>query len=81
MKSFKDSARLRSMMTRVNTLDELKGIMAEVDRDIPFPPGGMRVRRGKSSGTQKVSLPEDYLEDLDDCTPPGADAEQLVSGG
>ena len=41
----------------------------------------MRVPRGKSGGTQKVALPEGYLDDLDDDTPPGAEAEALVSGG
>ena len=47
----------------------------------PFPPSAMRVPRGKSAGTQQVSLPEGYLDDLDDATPPGADAEDAGSGG
>ncbi len=41
----------------------------------------MRVPRGKGSGTQAVSLPENYLLDRDDATPPGADAEDEFSGG
>jgi len=41
----------------------------------------MRVPRGKTAGTQKVALPEGYLEHLDDDTPPGADAEAADSGG
>ena len=45
------------------------------------PPSAMRVPRGKGSGTQAVSLPENYLLDREDATPPGADAEDEFSGG
>ena len=41
----------------------------------------MRVPRGKSGGRQKVALPEGYLDDLSDATPPGAEAEDPASGG
>ena len=41
----------------------------------------MRVPRGKTAGTQKVALPEGYLDDLDDATPPGIEAEAADSGG
>jgi hypothetical protein len=41
----------------------------------------MRVPRGKTSGTQKVSLPQGYLDSLDDDTPPGRLAEVADSGG
>jgi hypothetical protein len=41
----------------------------------------MRVPRGKTAGTQRVVLPEGYLDDLDDATPPGAEAEAADSGG
>ncbi len=34
-----------------------------------------------SAAQQKVALPDGYLDDLDDETPPGEDAEVLVSGG
>ena len=80
-KSFRGGARLRQSLIRVRTLDELRAGIADVDRDQPFPPAGMRVKRGKRAGVQKVSLPHGYLDNPDDDTPPGADAEQLVSGG
>jgi hypothetical protein len=41
----------------------------------------MRVPRGKSSGTQQVSLPEGYLDELDNDAPPCAEAEDEFSGG
>ena len=46
-----------------------------------FPAHAMRVPRGKSGGRQKVALPEGYLDDLSDATPPGAEAESTISGG
>jgi uncharacterized protein (DUF3820 family) len=52
-----------------------------IDLEQPFPAGSMRVPRGKSSGTQQVSLPEGYLEHLDDDAPPCAEAEDISDGG
>ena len=47
----------------------------------PYPPEAMRVPRGKTGGTQKVALPEGYLDRFDDDVPPGAEAETADSGG
>jgi uncharacterized protein (DUF3820 family) len=41
----------------------------------------MRLPRGKRAGRQKVALPEGYLDDLEDDTPPGRAAEEAISGG
>ncbi len=80
-KSFFGGAALRQRLTRLSTLDELLAAAAEIDRHLPFPPQGMRVRRGKSASVQKVRLPHGYLEHLDDDTPPGREAETLEDGG
>jgi nifR3 family TIM-barrel protein len=80
-KAFPESARLRARLTRSATLSELSGILDEVNREEPFPPSAMRVPRGRSGGTQKVVLPEGYLDQLDDDAPPGPEAESRVSGG
>jgi hypothetical protein len=80
-KGFPGGAALRERLMRVRTLVELEEILAAADRDLPFPPGAMRVPRGKTAGTQKVALPEGYLDHLDDATPPGAEAETADSGG
>ena len=80
-KSFPRSAALRREMMKARTLDELAACVQDVDRDTPFPPAGMRVRRGKGAGKQKVHLPDGYLDNLDDDTAPGEEAEVLVSGG
>ena len=56
-------------------------MLSAVDRARPYPPAAMRVPRGKTGGTQKVALPEGYLDHLDDDTSPGAEAETADSGG
>jgi nifR3 family TIM-barrel protein len=80
-KGFRDSARLRERLTRVATLAELRDEIAKLDPDEPFPPHALRVPRGKHGGTQRVALPEGYLDRLDDDTPPGPEAEDPTSGG
>jgi len=80
-KGFRGGAPLRERLMHVARLDELERTLAGVDRGQPFPPEAMRVPRGKTSGTQRVALPQGYLEQLDDDTPPGAAAETADSGG
>ncbi len=80
-KGFPGGAALRQRLMQVKTLDELGEVLAGVDRSQPFPPDAVRVPRGKTGGTQKVALPEGYLDQLDDDTPPGILAEAAESGG
>ena len=80
-KGFRGGAPLRERLMRVTTLAGLAEVLSEVDRAHPFPPEAMRVARGKTGGTQKVALPDGYLDDLEDETPPGPAAEAADSGG
>jgi nifR3 family TIM-barrel protein len=80
-KGFRGGAPLRDRLMRVASLAGLEAALADVDRAQPFPPDAMRVPRGKSAGRQKVALPEGYLDDLDDATPPSPLAEVADSGG
>jgi hypothetical protein len=66
---------------QVARLADLRAALADVDRDQPFPPDAVRVPRGKTAGRQKVALPAGYLDDLEDDTPPGVEAEAADSGG
>ena len=66
---------------QVLRLAELGEVLAAVDRSLAYPPEAMRVPRGKSGGVQKVSLPEGYLDHLDDDAVPPAEAEAADSGG
>ena len=80
-KCFPGSAALRQRLMQVLAVDELASVLSAVDRDARYPPEAMRVPRGKTAGTQKVALPEGYLDHLDDDTAPGAEAETADSGG
>jgi nifR3 family TIM-barrel protein len=80
-KGFRGSAELRQKLMQITTLSDLQDGLANIDIEQAFPPSAMRVPRGKSSGIQQVSLPQGYLDNLDDATPPSADAEDAFSGG
>jgi nifR3 family TIM-barrel protein len=82
-KGFPDSTRLRDALIRIESLADLRAILDGVDPSVPFPPHAMRLPRGKRGGTQRVALPEGYLDDLADATPPAAElaAAEAVSGG
>jgi nifR3 family TIM-barrel protein len=80
-KGFKDSARLRQRLTHAASLEELAQLLAQLDGAEPFPAHALRVPRGKSGGRQRVALPDGYLDELDDATPPPAEAEDPASGG
>jgi nifR3 family TIM-barrel protein len=80
-KGFRGGAPLRQRLMQVTRLAELRDVLSGVDREQPFPPDAMRVPRGKTAGRQKVALPEGYLDDLEDDTPPGIEAEAADSGG
>ncbi|HEY6560025.1 MAG TPA: tRNA dihydrouridine synthase DusB [Polyangiaceae bacterium] len=81
-KGFRGSAQVRQALMRVSSEQDLEAVLGQLDSAEAFPPSAMRVPRGKSSGTQVVSLPEGYLEHLDDAIPPEPEAEDdEVSGG
>ncbi len=80
-KGFHGSAKLRNEIMQASTLDTLRAVLERLPKDERFPPRSMRVPRGKTAGTQRVVLPDGFLDDLEDATPPGADAAALASGG
>ncbi len=78
-KGFRGSAQARNAFMRVSTMDELRIVLDTLNPEEPFPPHAMRVPRGKTSGTQTVSLPAGYLDNLHDLTPP--EVEDIADGG
>jgi len=80
-KCFPNGAPLRQRLMQVLALAELQDVLSAVEPGRPYPPEAMRVPRGKTGGTQRVALPEGYLDRLDDDTAPGPEAEAADSGG
>ncbi|HET9217815.1 MAG TPA: tRNA dihydrouridine synthase DusB [Terriglobia bacterium] len=81
-KGFRMTSELRAGLVRVESLEDLRQLFENAERDQPFPPSAMRVIRGKTSGMQKkVSLPLGYLDNLADATPPDGGDEDMGDGG
>jgi nifR3 family TIM-barrel protein len=80
-KCFPGGARLRSALVAAESLVQLADSLAGVPREAPYPAQALRVARGKHGGRQRVSLPEGWLANRDDETPPGREAEDAESGG
>lgn len=80
-KGFRGSTILRELLMHVETLAELDAALRECDGAEPFPAAALRAVRGKRGRLNKVVLPAGYRDSLDDDRPPGAEAEQLSSGG
>jgi nifR3 family TIM-barrel protein len=76
---FPAGSELRRALALVKTRDELNQLLDQLDAAAPFPAaaGGPRGRQGSPA---RVTLPEGWLADPDDCTVPfGADV--MHSGG
>jgi len=78
-KGFPESNKLREELVHARSLAEIEDALSRANPDLEFPPEAMRMKRGKKARTQKVALPEGYLDDRLDATPPGAETED--SGG
>jgi nifR3 family TIM-barrel protein len=82
-KGFRGSAELRAQLVHITSMQELATILSQADPSAPFPPGAMRLPRGKTAGRQRVQLPEGYLARLDDDVPPEEEVgeDSAVDGG
>ncbi|MEZ6017515.1 MAG: tRNA dihydrouridine synthase DusB [Planctomycetota bacterium] len=88
-KGFAGSARVRGALMRIERLEDLRPLLAELDAHAAFPVAALRAGRAKGSKTQRVRLPEGYLDDLEDDTPPRgphtaeeiAEWEKALDGG
>jgi nifR3 family TIM-barrel protein len=71
----------RGRFSMISSLAELDDLLAELDPELTIVPGGERIRRGHTNGPIRVVLPEGYLDDLDDATPPDDAFVMALSGG
>jgi tRNA-dihydrouridine synthase len=81
LKGFPAGGEMRARLNRVGSLEEMRELIGSLDRETPFPDGGMRMVRGHSGSPKDVHLPEGWLDDRDDEVAMPKGAEQLVSGG
>lgn len=79
-KGFSLGSELRRRLAVSGSLAELRGLLDELDLDQPWPVGADGPR-GRTSGRNRVVLPEGWLKDPYDCAAVTADAELETSGG
>ncbi|UNO42089.1 tRNA dihydrouridine synthase DusB [Streptomyces sp. MST-110588] len=79
-KGFSIGSELRKKLAITSSLDELDALMSELDLDQPWPVGADGPR-GRTSGRNRVVLPDGWLDDPYDCAGVGAEAELDTSGG
>ncbi|MEV7424401.1 MULTISPECIES: tRNA dihydrouridine synthase DusB [unclassified Streptomyces] len=80
LKGFSVGSTLRKQLAITSSLAELDELMAGLDLDQPWPVGADGPR-GRTSGNNRVALPDGWLKDPYDCAGIGADAELDTSGG
>ncbi|MBO0656873.1 tRNA dihydrouridine synthase DusB [Streptomyces triculaminicus] len=79
-KGFSVGSELRKKLAIASSLDELDALLSELDLDQAWPTGADGPR-GRTSGRDRVVLPDGWLNDPYDCAVVGADAELDTSGG
>jgi nifR3 family TIM-barrel protein len=72
---------VRRRFAQVHSLDELDDLIALLDPAAALPPGGHRLPRGHTNGPIAVALPDGYLDDPDDTTPPVDAGRAALTGG
>ena len=80
LKGFPAGPMLRDEMARVDSVEELQGLVAQLDADLPFPEEANRMVRGHSHGPRPVRLPSGFLDDRGGDRL-GRQSEEAVSGG
>nr|WSY55083.1 tRNA dihydrouridine synthase DusB [Streptomyces sp. NBC_00886] len=80
LKGFAVGSEMRKRLAITSSLDELRGGLDELDLDQPWPTGADGPR-GRTSGNNRVVLPDGWLKDPYDCAGIGEDAELDTSGG
>ncbi|MGW1884881.1 tRNA dihydrouridine synthase DusB [Streptomyces sp. NPDC001970] len=81
LKGFAVGSEMRKRLAVTSSLDELRAQLSELDLDQPWPVGAADGPRGRTSGNNRVVLPDGWLKDPYDCAGVSEDAELDTSGG
>ncbi|MEE1753399.1 tRNA dihydrouridine synthase DusB [Streptomyces sp. SP18CS02] len=80
LKGFAVGSEMRKRLAVTSSLDELGAQLSELDLEQAWPVGADGPR-GRTSGNNRVVLPDGWLKDPYDCAAISADAELDTSGG
>jgi nifR3 family TIM-barrel protein len=80
---FRGAGAVRAALQRIESLGEMRALLARLDPDEAFPLSGLRASRARDGRRQEVRLPHGYLAARDDDTPPPPSPwdEAAVAGG
>ncbi|MBC8365156.1 MAG: tRNA dihydrouridine synthase DusB [Actinobacteria bacterium] len=81
LKGYATGPAVRRDLQAIESLEDLDRQLAGLDPHLALDPDSLRIPRSHRNGPRRVVLPEGWLDDPDDATPPPAEAEALVSGG
>lgn len=82
LKGFVVGQQVRAALGLVESLDQLDGLLAQLDPAQPFPVAELGSPRGRQGSPQRrVALPEGWLDDTDGAAHDLAAAELGISGG
>jgi len=81
LKGFPDVEDFRKRLLQIHSFKQLNEILSQVDGEKKYDHDAMQTPRGKITTTQKVALPDGYLNHLEDAEPPHVGAEEFISGG
>ena len=72
---------LRRSLNQVATLSEVRGLLADLDRTLPFDEAVRRQPRGHTTPPKRVTLPHGWLDRRTDSCTLDAGAGEVISGG
>jgi nifR3 family TIM-barrel protein len=81
LKGYATGPAARRDLQLITSVDDLSQVLAGLDASLTLDPESLRIPRSHRGGPRRVVLPEGWLDNPDDPTPPPAEAEILVSGG
>lgn len=81
LKGFEINTELYKQLMSAEKLDELESLLDMLPADQSYPLGAATSPRGKSGRQKSVALPNGYLHNLHDDSPPDSEAEDPASGG
>ena len=81
LKGFPVGGGLRRNLALVETLAGLRSLLAELDRDEPFPVAELGTPRGRRGSPRRVVLPDGWLDDTDGSACGYAEDVESASGG
>ena len=72
---------IRKALANVGSVEELEVLCARMDPRLVLPVDQPTIPRGHTTPPKPVHLPYGWLDHPDDATPPGPEADEIISGG